>query len=149
MQVLLLKDVPNLGREGDIKEVSDGYARNYLIPRGLVKVATKNVIAEAEQRRKAAERRRRKELATAEDLAARINEVKLEFKAKAGETGTLYGSVTNADIAEKLSAALGHEIDKRKVLLDRPISELGEYPVPVKLAGGITANVTVSVIREE
>ncbi len=149
MQILLLKDVPNLGREGDIKEVSDGYARNYLIPRGLAKVATKGVIAEAEQRRKAAEKRRRKELATAEDLAARINEIKLEFKAKAGETGTLYGSVTNADIAEKLSAALGHEIDKRKVILDRPISELGDYTVPVKLASSVTAHVAVSVLPEE
>ncbi len=149
MHVLLLKDVPSLGHEGDIKNVSDGYARNYLIPRGLAKVATKGVIAEAEQRRKATEKRHKKELETAEDLAARIGEARLEFKAKAGETGTLYGSVTNADIAEKLSAALGHEIDKRKILLDRPISELGDYTVPVKLASSVMANVAVSVLREE
>ncbi len=149
MQILLLKDVPGLGQEGEIKNVSDGYARNYLIPRGMAKVATKGVIAEAEQRRKAAEKRRKKELATAEELAAQINQVSLEFRAKAGETGTLYGSVTNADIAEKLSAALGHEIDKRKIILDRPINELGDYTVPVKLASSVTANVAVSVLREE
>ncbi len=149
MQVLLLKDMPNLGREGDIKSVSNGYARNYLIPQGIARVATKSVIAEAEQRRKATEKRLKKELETAEGLAERISEAKLEFKARAGESGTLYGSVTNADIAEKLSAALGHEIDKRKILLDRPISELGDYTVPVKLAGSVTANVAVSVLREE
>ncbi len=149
MQVILLKDVPNLGKAGEIKNVSDGFARNYLIPKGLAKMATKSAIAEAKQRMGAEKRRLQKELATAEELAEKIKSVKLEFKAKAGETGTLYGSITNADIAEKLSEVLGQEIDKRKIVLKRPIHELGDYTVPVKLAASVTAEVAVSVVADQ
>ncbi len=149
MQVLLLKDVSGVGKAGEVKNVSDGFARNYLIPKGLAKIATKGVLAEAKQRMEAQKRRMEKELATAEELAGKIRAIKLEFEAKAGETGTLYGSITNADIAEKLSEALGQEIDKRKVVLKRPIHEIGDYTVPVKLAGNITAEVVVIVTAAE
>jgi large subunit ribosomal protein L9 len=149
MQVLLLKDVPNVGKAGEVKNVSDGFARNYLIPKGLAKIATKGVLAEAKQRMEAEKRRLQKEIASAEELANKIKTLKLEFQAKAGETGTLYGSITNADIAEKLSEVLGQEIDKRKVVLKRSIHELGEYTVPVKLAPTVTAEVAVSVVAEE
>nr|WP_290668760.1 50S ribosomal protein L9 [Ardenticatena sp.] len=148
MEVLLLKDVPNLGLAGEIKDVSDGYARNYLIPQGLAKVATPGIKKQAEQIRLAAERRRERERKDAEALAARMAELTLEFTAKVGETGQLFGSVTAAQIAERLSEALGVEIDRHTLDLNRPIRQLGTYEVPVRLAGGITQEVKVVVVGE-
>lgn len=148
MEVLLLKDVPNLGLAGEIKKVSDGFARNYLIPQGLAKVATPGIKKQAEQIRLAAERRRERERKDAEALAARIAELTLEFTAKVGETGQLFGSVTTAQIADRLSEALGVEIDRHNLDLNRPIRQLGTYEVPVRLAGGVVQAVKVVVVGE-
>ncbi|MDQ7029609.1 MAG: 50S ribosomal protein L9 [Ardenticatenia bacterium] len=148
MEVLLLQDVPNLGQAGEIKTVSNGYARNYLIPKGLAKVATPGVKKQAEQIRRAAEKRRQRERQDAEALAQRIGELLLRFEAKVGETGRLYGSVTAGDIAERLSETLGVEIDRRALDLGQPIRQLGTYEVPVRLMADCIATVRVEVVGE-
>lgn len=147
-EVMLLKDIKRLGRAGDIKRVKDGYARNYLIPRGLAVVATKGASAQARERLSAESRRRETKLATDSSVAGVIDQVSLTFVVKAGETGTLYGSVTNADIAAKLEEQTGEAVDKRKVLLEQPIKELGTYPVKVKLGAELSPTITVVVEAE-
>ena len=149
MKVVLRKDIPNLGKAGQIKSVADGYARNYLIPKGLAAVATPGAVKQAELERKAEERREQKRQEEAEALAAKLAEQTLTFPARAGEGDRLYGSITSADIAQAIQEATGLEVDKRKILLEQPIRELGEHVVPVKLRGDITSQVKVVVIREE
>jgi large subunit ribosomal protein L9 len=148
MEVILLKDVKRLGKAGEVKRVADGYARNYLIPRGLAAVATegarKQVVAQAEgaARHEAAAR------AEAEARAAHLQHVELVFAVKAGESGRLYGSITSADIAEKLAEQIHAEVDKRKVLLGEPIKELGKFKVDVKLHSDVKITITVIVEPE-
>jgi len=148
MEVLLMKDVENVGNAGEIKSVANGYARNYLIPRGLAVVATAGARRQAEQIRKAAEARRQKAMHAAQSLAERIAGLELVFEMRAGENDKLYGSVTAADIAEKISQAVGEEIDKRRLQLDHSLRELGVYQVGVKLLGDIVPEVTVKVEAE-
>jgi large subunit ribosomal protein L9 len=145
MEVVLLKEIKGLGKAGDVKKVADGYARNYLFPHSLAVAATaearKRIAAEA-----AAEAKKQaKELATAESQASRLGNVEIVFKAKTGESGQLYGSITNADIAERLSAKLGEEIDKRKVVLDEPLREVSTRDVEVRLHSGVKIMVKVIV----
>ena len=148
VEVILLRDVKRLGNAGDVKRVKDGYARNYLIPRGLAVVATKEAVKQARQRLAAQARQEEREVATAESLSEVIERLTLTFAVRAGETGTLYGSVTNADIAAKLEKEIGQPFDKRKVLLEQPIKELGTYTVAVKLTGEVTPTVSVVVEQE-
>ncbi|HBY99226.1 MAG: 50S ribosomal protein L9 [Ardenticatenaceae bacterium] len=148
MEVLLIEDVVNVGRTGEIHKVSPGYARNYLIPRGLAVPATKGARKQTDQIKRQAEKRRAREVATAQALSARIEGSPLRFEVKVGETGRLYGSVTSADIAERLSETLGLEIDKRKVELHEPIKTLGTYSVPVRLAAEVVPLVPVEVVGE-
>jgi large subunit ribosomal protein L9 len=149
MKVLLLKDVAGLGKAGQIKTVADGYGRNYLLPRGLAEVATEGAIVRSEEMRKAEERRSARIETQAHLLAQELKEVTLNFKAKAGESGKLYGSITSAQIAEALSRKVGREIDKRRVDLDEPLKELGAHGVKVKLAPGVDAEVNVVIEAEE
>ncbi len=149
MQVLLLQDVKGLGKAGEVKNVADGYARNYLIPRKLAVRATPAELQRVESIRKAALRRQRREESEAEALAAELAEVTLTFKAKAGETGKLYGSVTTGHIAEALSEKMGMEFDKRKIELEEPLRELGEHAVPIKLAPTVTGTIQVVIEAEE
>ena len=148
MEILLKQDVENLGSAGDIVKVKPGYARNYLIPRGLAMPATPGLRKQAAQIKQAAERRRLRELKTAQDLAERIQQVTLHFKAKAGESGRLYGSITSAAMAEALAAELGVEIDRRRIRLDHPLRELGEHEVTIHLAQGVDATFKVVVEPE-
>lgn len=147
MELILRENVPSLGKAGDLVRVKPGYARNFLLPRGLAFEATegnkKRIAGEAKARqsRDAAER------SQAEALAAQLAGVTLAFTAKAGEDGKLFGSVTAGDIAEQL-AAQGHEIDKRKIELEHPIKELGFHTVPVKLPHDVHAEVKVTVAAE-
>lgn len=145
MKVVLRQDVENLGERGSVKNVADGYARNYLIPKGLAVVATPGelkVVAtnEAVKQRKIA--RQEQEL---QGLADRISGARLDFEARAGSNGRLFGSITNGDIADKLSAAVGSEIDRRKIVIDEPIRTIGEHPVTVNLVGKLKPQVTVVV----
>lgn len=148
MEVILRDHVENLGRRGEIVKVADGYARNYLLPRKLALPATdanKNWIA---RERKVADVREAEERAGAEGIAARLGALEISIARRVGENDHLYGSVTNADIAEAL-AAKGFEIDRRKILLADPIKALGESTVPVKLHRDVTAQLRVTVAKEE
>ncbi|GIV97755.1 MAG: 50S ribosomal protein L9 [Herpetosiphonaceae bacterium] len=149
MKVLLTADVENLGKAGEVKDVSDGYARNYLIPKKFAVPATAGIIKQAQERQAAKERQLAKERQTAQELAARISGQTLRFVARVGEQDRLYGSVTNTDIAERLSQVLGVQIDRRKVELGDPIKRAGIYSVPVRLTSGIEARVNVVVEGEE
>lgn len=149
MKVILLQDVPNLGSAGAIKEVADGYARNFLIPKGLAEAATGGRVKEAQQRIAAEERRVAKEEEALRSLADRIDGMRLHIVARVGEQGRLYGSITAQDIAEELSQQLGQEIDRRKVLLEEPIRTVGEHQVTVHLVGRLRPTVTVVVTPAE
>lgn len=148
MEVLLLKNVPGVGQAGQVKKVNDGYARNYLIPRKLAMPATPGAIKQAETVRAAAARREAQTLADAQELARQLGEMKLVFRAKAGEGDRLFGSITSGDIAEALARDKHITVDKRKIELDTPIKELGEKQVAIKLHPQVTAHVTVVVERE-
>ncbi len=147
MKVILIENVPGLGSMGEIKEVATGYARNYLIPKGLAVVATPSSIQEWKARLEARAAREAREAQQAAELAERMSSLTLTFHAKAGPTGRLYGSVTTAEIAEKLEQELGVPIDRRKILSD-PLREIGEHTVAVRLAHGVEAQVRVVVEPE-
>ena len=149
MEVLLLKDVVDLGEAGEIKRVADGYARNYLVPRGLAVRATPGAIKQAEKQRQAAARRQAKELTEAQALAQALDGVSVSFQARAGESDRLYGSITNVNIAEALEEKIGQEVDRRKFEMEEPLKELGTHAVTIRLAPGAEAKVTVVIEREE
>ncbi len=147
MELILRDDVDKVGRRGDVVKVKDGYARNFLLPRGLgmpVNAANKAMI---EKEKKAHEARLAKEKAEFESLAARIGGLRFVAPRKVGENEVLYGSVTAGDIAEFLKAK-GIEIDKRKVQLDEPIKHLGEHEVKIKLHPEVLASVRLLVTKE-
>ncbi|WP_041470493.1 MULTISPECIES: 50S ribosomal protein L9 [Chloroflexus] len=148
MKVLLLQDVEHLGKAGEIKDVSGGYGRNYLIPKGFAVLATKGQIKQAEERLAAQRRRAEAARKEAEALAAKLASLTLTFVVKVGEQDRLYGSVTNADIAAKLHEVAGVEIDRRKIALEDPIKRTGEYEVPVELASGVSTTLKVVVTGE-
>jgi large subunit ribosomal protein L9 len=148
MQVLLVQDVEKLGRAGEIKHVAGGFGRNYLIPKGFAVIATSGQIRQAEERLKAQQKRTQAARKDAEAVAARINGVTLRFVVKVGELDRLYGSVTSADIAEKLQAQTNTEIDRRKIDLDEPIKRTGNYPVKVRLHADLEPVLNVIVEPE-
>jgi large subunit ribosomal protein L9 len=148
MEVILRDHVEHLGRRGEIVKVADGYARNYLLPRKLALPATDANRKWVERERKLAEVRDSEERGAAEAVAARLNALELTINRKVGENDQLYGSVTNADIAELL-AQKGFEIDRRKILLPDPIKALGENTVPVKLHRDVTAQLKVVVGKDQ
>jgi large subunit ribosomal protein L9 len=147
MEVILRDHVEHLGRRGEIVKVADGYARNYLLPRKLALPATDANRRWVERERKIAEARDLEERGAAEAIATRLTALELTIQRKVGENDQLYGSVTNADIAEVL-AKKGFDIDRRKILLPDPIKALGETSVPVKLHREVTAQVRVTVAKE-
>jgi large subunit ribosomal protein L9 len=149
MQVLLLKDVEGLGHAGDIKAVSGGYAKNYLLARNLAVPATDGAQKQAQLLRDAAARRQDRKLTEAKMMAARLEGKVLNFKVRAGEGERLYGSVTNNDIAEALAQLTGLEIERRNVEIEHSIKTLGEHEVVVKLGSGVSAVVRVNIDRAE
>lgn len=148
MKVLLLADVKDLGKAGEIHDVSDGYARNYLIPRKLAATATAQNVRQAEDQRQAKAKREEKATQETKTLAGKVDGVEVRFKAHVGEQDRLYGSITNADIAKELTRAVGQEIDRHHIELEDPIRELGSHQVKVRLGKGAVATVTVVVERE-
>jgi large subunit ribosomal protein L9 len=148
MNVLLTEDVDNLGLAGEVHVVAGGYARNYLMPRGLAVLATKGALKQADEIRQAGVRKRAQERANALAQAEVINGKRLLFTARAGERDRLYGSVTVLEIAEKLNEEVGFEIDRRKVQLDQPIRELGIYDLEIRLVPEVSATFVVGVARE-
>jgi large subunit ribosomal protein L9 len=147
MKVFLKEDVKSLGRIGEVVNVSDGYARNYLLPKKLAVEANTKNIKEFEHHKRVLQERAARIRAEFKTLADKLSALSLTIKAKAGEEEKLFGSVTNMDIAEALKEA-GQEIDKKKIVLDEPIKRLGEYTVEVKIDAEIAAKVKVNVIAE-
>jgi large subunit ribosomal protein L9 len=148
VQIILLQDVPTLGQVGDVKSVADGYARNYLIPRGMAKPATSGERKQAVQHKRVAAKRTVREMADAQSLAERLSQMTLVFEARAGEGTKLYGSITSGHIAERISEELGREFDRRKVHLDESLRQLGTHRVPIRLMADIVPEITVVIERE-
>ncbi len=146
MKVIFLQDVPNVAQAGQVKEVADGYARNYLIPRKLAALAQPQAVSQIETRTKKMEVRLTSEM---NELASQIEGKEVSLKAKAGAKDKLYGSITSADIAAELQNVTGLEIDKRKIELEEPIRQLGSYEIALKLGKDITPKIKVTVIEEE
>lgn len=145
--VLLREDIETLGGRGEIVKVKTGYARNYLLPRGLALPATKGNVKQIEQEREALLKKAAGEKAAAESQADTMKDISLEFERKSGDAGHLFGSVTSMDIAEALKEK-GYEIDRRKIVLKDAIKETGEYTVNVKLHREVLLPVTVTVRTE-
>jgi large subunit ribosomal protein L9 len=146
MKVILLKDVEGLGKAGDMKDVANGYARNYLLPRQLAAGATPGLVANRSQRIAAEQRKIEKQNEINRNLAERLGEVSLTFKAKVGSQGRLYGSITSQDIANALREAESITVDRRVIDLADPIRSLGSYSVSVKIAPQLEPKITVNVI---
>ncbi len=147
VEVILRQAVENLGHPGDVVTVSNGYARNYLLPRGVAFVATegnKKRITQEKARLEAAETARRE---AAQQLADRLGEVSITFAARVGEEGKLFGSVTAGDIAQQLEAQ-GHHVERRQIDLHEPIKALGVYRVPIKLHADVKPEIKVWVIKQ-
>jgi large subunit ribosomal protein L9 len=145
--ILLREDIDNLGGRGEVVKVRAGYARNYLLPRGLALLATKGSIKQVEAERAHLLKKVATEKSTAELQLNQMKDISLEFTRRAGEEGTLFGSVTSMDIAEALKAK-GYEIDRKKITLKDAIKTTGEYTVPVKLHREVTLAIPVKVIAE-
>ncbi|MBX3245260.1 MAG: 50S ribosomal protein L9 [Acidobacteria bacterium] len=145
--ILLREDIETLGGRGEIVKVRAGYARNYLLPQGLATLATKGNLKQIEQEREALLKKAAVEKATAEAQRDQMGSIELSFERKAGEGGTLFGSVTSMDIAEALQAK-GYEIDRRRIVLKDAIKETGEYTVKVKLHREVALEVPVTVKAE-
>lgn len=145
MKVLLTQEVEGLGQAGQIKEVAEGYARNFLLPRNLAVAASSGAVKEQQQRQAAEDKRQAKADQELRGVAQKLSEAKVTIQSKAGEEGKLYGSVTTADLAEAIEKQLGQEVDKRKIEIDEPIRHIGEYKVPVKFSKNVSASITVVV----
>jgi len=148
MKVVLRSDVDNLGKKGDLVDVADGYARNFLVPRGLALRATAGIQRQADAMKRSRDARDRREREAAEALAAQFANRTVEVKARAGAEGRLFGSITAADIAAAVLAQTGADVDRRKVSLDEPLKELGPVDVEVRLHPDVVANVHVEVVAE-
>src|SRR5438132_10910232 len=148
MKIILLQDVEGLGKAGDLKEVANGYARNYLLPRRLAAGATPGLIANRTQRIVSEQRKIEKQAETNQQLAERLSQVSLTLKAKVGRQGRLYGSITSQDIATFLQKAENITIDRRLIEMPEPIRALGTFTIPVKVATKLEPKIKVNVIDE-
>ena len=148
MKILLTEDVPALGLAGEVHTVARGYARNYLIPRREAILATKGALKQAEDIRVAAIRKRAQERSNADAQAEVLSGQQLLFNVRAGENDRLYGSITTSDIAERIEETVEFEVDRRRIVLNQPIRELGLYDVTVRLMAEVEATFSVAVVRE-
>jgi large subunit ribosomal protein L9 len=148
MRVVLRADVDALGQKGDLLDVSDGYARNYLVPRGLAIRATKGVVKQAEAMRRNRDARDRREREAAQALADQLAGRRIEVRVRAGEGGRLFGSVTAADVAGAVQAQAGVELDRRHLAMPEPLKALGPADVPVRLHSDVEVVLAVEVVAE-
>ena len=148
MQVILLKDVKGLGKAGEVKKVSDGYARNMLLPKKLVMEASDSNIKVLERKRAEIEAQRAVDKQVAEEIKAKLENGSINMKSKAGEGGRLFGAITSKDIAEQIEKDYKLQLDKKKIDLSAPIKTLGEHEVELKLFTGVSAKVKVIVTGE-
>ena len=149
MKVIFLQDVPNMGRAGDIKEVADGYGRNFLIPRNLALLASSSAVSMAKTQQRIKERKLDADMAKLVEMAEQIDGKEISLQARAGSKEKLYGAITASDIASELENATGIAVDKRKIELDEPIHHIGSYEVTIRLAKDITPKITVAVKEKE
>ena len=147
VELILRETIDHLGRRGDVVKVANGYARNYLLPRKLALLVTESNRRQVERERGVAEQREAEERQAAQSVADRLAAVECTIARRVGGTDTLYGSVTSGDIAEAL-AAQQLTIDKRRIQLDEPIKEIGEFTIPVRIHRDVTASLRVCVVRE-
>ncbi len=146
MQVILMQDVDKIGQRGDIVDVSRGYVRNFLVPRGLAEVATPGKMEEARREMEETEERDRRLAERAEEVAATLNKSVITIETRTGEDERLFGSVTAANIARAIEQARGVRLDRRRIRLSEPIKSLGTHQVPVQVHGDVEANVKVIVV---
>jgi len=147
MKIILLQDVKGQGKKGDVIDVNEGYARNFLIKKGLAEIATPVKLNDLKQKNSAAEFHKAEEIKATRALAKEIAGKNFTVKIKAGQAGKVFGSVTGANIADALKAA-GYDVDKKKVVLTSPIKTLGEYDIDLKLLEGISAKIKITVEAE-
>jgi len=147
MKVILQKDIPNLGEAGDVKEVAEGYARNFLLPKKLVIPYNESSAKAIEHQKKLVKIKKEKRKKEGQKLVEALSNVALTIGAQVGEEDKLFGSVTAIDIAQRLSQ-MGYSIDKRKIILPEPIKKAGEHEVKIKLDEGLSATIKVTVVKE-
>ncbi len=147
MKVILQKDIPNLGEAGDVKEVAEGYARNYLLPKKLVILYNESSAKAIEHQKKLVKIKKEKRKKEGQKLVEALSNVAMTIGAQVGEEDKLFGSVTAIDIAHKL-LQMGYSIDKRKIVLPEPIKKAGEHEVKIKLDEGLSATIKVTVVKE-
>jgi large subunit ribosomal protein L9 len=147
MKVVLRSDLPNVGKRGDIVDVADGYARNFLLPKGYAIIATPGVESQATAMRRSRDLRDARDRESAETIARRLVPAVIRISARAGSEGKLFGSVTAADVTQAVAEQTGVELDRRRLHLDEPIKSLGTHEVPVKLHNDVEFRVTVEVAK--
>lgn len=148
MKVILKQDVKSTGKKGDILDVSDGFAKNFLLKKGLAEQASSVAVNSLKIQKEAEARRRAEEIAAIRELAKKMDKAQVQVAIKCGENGKVFGSVTSKEIAARL-AELGYDVDKKKILLKDPIKTVGDYAVEVRLMEGVTAKIFVSVVPSE
>jgi large subunit ribosomal protein L9 len=148
MKIILQREVEKLGTPGEVVDVADGYARNYLLPRGLAVQASRGAIKHAERLKLAYQERERKAIGVAEAFAAELANTSISLTWRAGEDGKLFGSITAQNLAEELSKAVGREVDRRRIHLDEPIRSIGTHEVRIHLHPQVNARVTVEVVPQ-
>ena len=148
MEVVLKEDIENLGHMGDVVKVKDGYARNYLLPRGLVVLADKKSLKALEHEQRMIAQRRERLTKEAHGISETLSRVSLKFAVKVGEEGRLFGSVTNMDI-EKALKEKGFEVERRRIVLQDPIKQVGDYEVPIRLRPEVMPSIKVRVVSED
>jgi large subunit ribosomal protein L9 len=149
VKVVLLEDVKNLGKKGDLVQVAEGHARNYLLPRKLAVEATEGKIKQLANLQEAAAKKKQREASEAKDLAGRLESLLVKVYSRAGEGGKLFGSINNKDIVDALVRDYGIEIDRKKIILKEPIKKLGFYSLPVKLYPSVQVNLSVNVQADQ
>ncbi len=148
MKVVLLQDVKDLGKKGELVNASDGYARNFLFPRKLAVEATTGRLKEIEDKKAAEKNRKEKELSAAKELADKLSKLEVLFRTKAGENGKLFGSITGKDVAEAIKAQHKIEVDKKKIVLHDAIKALGTYQVEIKVYPEVSTKISVKVVEQ-
>ena len=148
MQLILLDDVKKLGKKGDVINAAEGYARNFLIPRGLAVEATGGKLKNLEMQKRAVNEQRQKAENKARELGSKIEGLKIIISTRVGEAGKLFGAISNKDIAEALKNSHGLVVDKKKIILKNPIKALGEYSIVIKLHPAVQAQITLNVVAE-
>lgn len=148
MKVILLKDIENLGKKYEVKEIKPGYARNFLIPKNLVKLATKQNLKWLKGQMEILEKKAEEDLKKAQELASKIDGIEVNIRVKVGDNGQLFESVNNVKISEELKE-MDFEVKKSQIKLEKPIKEIGEFPVKVSLDHNLEAEITVIVVGKE